>query len=142
MTIAALEPRTWRGVLLGLCAFPALLASALLRGVGQRGRAEALATWIGRSWLGREAESAVQLPAWKRWAALAISLGVFVVTAYLLTGIVINLAYPLRPDSKPTDWGGPSLLGRWMAHGAGGVMFAIVTPVLSRKLRRLAERVM
>lgn len=142
ITTTFLEPRTWWGVLLGLCAFPAFFASTIFRLIGQRIRADALATWTRRSWLGRDSESGQGRPAWKPWAALAVSLGVFVVTAYLVTGIVINLAYPLRPDSKPTDWGGPSLMGRWMAHGAGGIVFAIATPIICGRLRALAARVL
>jgi hypothetical protein len=70
-----------------------------------------------------------------------MSVVVFVVTAYLLIGIVINLAYPLRPDGKATDWGGPSLAGRWLVHGAGGVLFAMATPIVCGWLRALAARV-
>jgi hypothetical protein len=70
-----------------------------------------------------------------------MSVVVFVVTAYLLIGIVINLAYPLRPDGTATDWGGPSLAGRWLVHGAGGVLFAMATPIVCGWLRALAARV-
>ena len=137
-----LAPRAWRTVFVGLCAFPVTLGSALLSLLGQRERAGALTLWLRRWWFDVDAKGALPVRAWRMWAAALLSLGVFVVTAYLLIGIVINLAYPLRPDAKPTDWGGPSLAGRWLAHGSGGVGFAVVTPFICRWLRGVVARIL
>jgi hypothetical protein len=76
------------------------------------------------------------------WWVRALLLGVvsFVVAAYLLLGVLLNLAYPLRPDVAMTDWGGPTLLGRWAVHASGGVLFALVGVWLLPALRGLARR--
>jgi hypothetical protein len=61
-------------------------------------------------------------------------------SAYLGLGIVLNLAYPLRADAAVTDWGGPTLLGRWGVHAAGGVLFAVLAMWLLPALHSLAKR--
>jgi hypothetical protein len=125
----------WRIVFFGLCSFPAFLSSGLLRLVGQRERADVVAAWIRRQWLA--AESARRI-----WVALPVSLFVSAITSYLLTGIAINVAYPLRSDQLPTDWGGPSLAGRWAVHAIGGLVFGLVTPMISVRLRNISRRML
>lgn len=142
ITISIIDPRAWQGVLFGLAAFPTLVTSAILGLVGQRARAAAVVAWIRRRWLDEESSAPSIASSWRRWAALPISLIVLIATLYLLTGIVINFCYPLRPDSQPTDWGGPSLAGRWAVHAAGGVLFAVATPLICDQLRTLARRVL
>ena len=95
-----------------------------------------------REWVGLRPEGALPVHRWRRSTAVVISLVAFVVTLYLVIGVVINLGYPLRPDSKATDWGGPSLMGRWLVHGAGGVLFAVAIPFVSRGLAALARRIL
>jgi hypothetical protein len=43
---------------------------------------------------------------------------------------VVNIAYPLRPDSDDLSnaWGGPSLAGAWAVHGAAGLAFLLLAP--------------
>jgi hypothetical protein len=58
----------------------------------------------------------------------------------MLLGVVLNLAYPLRADVASTDWGGPTLIGRWGVHAAGGVLFAALAIWLLPALHSLAKR--
>ncbi|MBC7894767.1 MAG: hypothetical protein H7066_05100 [Cytophagaceae bacterium] len=134
--------RGWRRVFAGLYAFPTLLASAALRIAGQHRRADALVAWIGREWLGLPSEHPMPAPWWRQLGAIGMSLAALAVTLYLLAGIVLNLGYPLRPSNESTDWGGPSLWGRWAVHGAGGVMFVVATPFISRGLAALTRRIL
>jgi Putative sensor len=43
---------------------------------------------------------------------------------------VVNIAYPLRPDSDDLSnaWGGPSLAGAWAVHGAAGLALLLLAP--------------
>jgi hypothetical protein len=53
-----------------------------------------------------------------------------VLAGYLWLIAVVNVAYPLRPDTADlsTAWGGPSLAGAWLVHGSGGIIFLFATP--------------
>ena len=51
-----------------------------------------------------------------------------------------RLALELRPDVAVTDWGGPTLMGRWAVHAIGGVLFALVGLWLLPALHGLARR--
>ncbi|MBM7787988.1 hypothetical protein [Tenggerimyces flavus] len=70
--------------------------------------------------------------------ALPLSVATFFLTTYALTGLVLNVAYPVRVDGFPFDlpglftpshaldgaWGGPTLAGAWAFHGVvGGLLF-------------------
>ena len=43
---------------------------------------------------------------------------------------LVNIAYPLRPDSDDLSnaWGGPSLAGAWAVHGTAGLALLLVAP--------------
>jgi hypothetical protein len=43
---------------------------------------------------------------------------------------VVNIAYPLRPDSDDLSnaWGGPSLAGAWAVHGTAGLALLLLAP--------------
>jgi hypothetical protein len=43
---------------------------------------------------------------------------------------LVNIAYPLRPDSDDLSnaWGGPSLAGAWAVHGTAGLAFLLAAP--------------
>ena len=142
MTQLLVDATAWQTVFFGLCSFPAFLTSGLLRLGGQGRTAHAVARWIYWRWLAAEPAERFFSSSWRTWAAVAVTLPVFAIIAYLLSGIVINLAYPLRPDVLPTDWGGPSLAGRWTVHAVGGLVFAMITPLISIGLRNVSRRVL
>ncbi|MCT9087804.1 hypothetical protein N4G70_02875 [Streptomyces sp. ASQP_92] len=74
--------------------------------------------------------------------SVPLNLTALVVSGYFWTVVVINLAYPLRPDSDPTSaWGGPTMAGAWALHGiAGGVSFLLITPWVMRGFTLLQAR--
>ncbi len=74
--------------------------------------------------------------------SVPLNLTALVVSGYFWTVVVINLAYPLRPDSDPTNaWGGPTMAGAWALHGiAGGVSFLLITPWVMRGFTLLQAR--
>jgi Putative sensor len=55
---------------------------------------------------------------------------------------VVNIAYPLRPDSDDLSnaWGGPSLAGAWAVHGAAGLGLLLVAPWIVNGLTALQGR--
>ena len=64
-------------------------------------------------------------------ALLGLALGALslVVTAYGLSLILLNLAYPVRGvDDLAGSWGGPTLAGVWAVHAAGGLVFLFLVP--------------
>ncbi|MET9362619.1 hypothetical protein ABZX93_17130 [Streptomyces sp. NPDC006632] len=65
---------------------------------------------------------------------LPLNLMALTVSGYFWTVVVINLAYPLRPDGDPSQaWGGPTMAGAWAVHGiGGGVSFLLITPWVMR----------
>ncbi|MFE9534079.1 sensor domain-containing protein [Streptomyces sp. NPDC006691] len=74
--------------------------------------------------------------------SLPLNLVALTVSAYFWTVVVINLAYPLRPDSDPTQaWGGPTMAGAWAVHGiGGGVSFLLITPWVMKGFTLLQAR--
>lgn len=67
--------------------------------------------------------------------SLPLNLASLALVAYCWFGVVVNLAYPLRPGTMQSyrqDWGGPTLAGAWAVHAAGGLGFLLVTPWLVR----------
>jgi hypothetical protein len=75
-------------------------------------------------------------------AGVPLSLVAAVVTFYFWFVVVLNLGYPLRPDSDPTGaWGGPTMAGAWALHGiAGGVGFLLLTPWVAKGFTALQTR--
>ena len=62
---------------------------------------------------------------------LGIALGglSLVITAYGLSLIVLNVAYPVRGvDDLSDSWGGPTLAGAWAVHAAAGLVFLFLVP--------------
>ncbi|WP_331445768.1 hypothetical protein [Streptomyces xanthochromogenes] len=74
--------------------------------------------------------------------SLPLNLVALTVSAYFWTVVVINLAYPLRPDSDPTQaWGGPTMAGAWAVHGiGGGLSFLFITPWVMKGFTLLQAR--
>ncbi|MCX5201344.1 hypothetical protein OG897_07730 [Streptomyces sp. NBC_00237] len=74
-------------------------------------------------------------------AGVPLSLVAVVATYFFWFVVVINLGYPLRPDSDPTGaWGGPTMAGAWAVHGAGAVGFLLVTPWVAKGFAALQTR--
>ncbi|MFG3285209.1 hypothetical protein [Streptomyces sp. NPDC048111] len=74
--------------------------------------------------------------------SLPLNLMALVVSGYLWTVVVLNLAYPLRPGGDPTQaWGGPTMAGAWAVHGlGGGIPFLLLTPWVMRGFTALQAR--
>jgi hypothetical protein len=121
-----------------LAAFPVVFVALLLDAV-QAPLGPRLVRWLRATWAGdSSADGDPGLVWWLR--ALLLASVSFAVSAYLILGVLLNLAYPLRPDVAVTDWGGPTLLGRWAVHATGGVLFALVGVWLLPALHALARR--
>jgi hypothetical protein len=72
--------------------------------------------------------------------SLPLDLASLALLGYLCLGVLLNLAYPLRPGTLDTyqhSWGGPTLAGAWAVHAAGGLVFLLVTPWAVRATTRL-----
>jgi hypothetical protein len=71
-------------------------------------------------------------PAERTALRAALSIPAFALAAYLVLLLVLNLAYPLRPDveEEPIDaWGGPTLAGAWAVHAVGGVVVVLLVGI-------------
>ena len=121
-----------------LLSFPATLAALLLHLV-RSSLAPTLIHWLTTTWIGG---SGSRTPPRGGWWLRALSLAALssALTAYLALGIVLNLAYPLRPDATSSDWGGPTLPGRWAVHAIGGILFAALAMWLLPTMHALANR--
>ena len=116
-----------------LLSFPATLATLLLHLV-RSSLAPTLIHWLTTTWIG--SSGAIARPRGGWWLrALLLAAPSSALTAYLALGSVLNLAYPLRPDSTSSDWGGPSLPGRWAVHVTGGILFVALAMWLLPRLR-------
>lgn len=75
--------------------------------------------------------------------SLPLNLVSLALTVYLWSLVPANLAYPLRPgtmDSYQHSWGGPSLVGAWAVHAAGGVVALFATPWVVKGITWLQGR--
>ena len=121
-----------------LLSLPATIVALLLY-VVRSSLAPAIIQWLTTTWIGTDASAARHRASW--WLkALLLAAPSTALNAYLMLGIVLNLAYPLRPDAAPSDWGGPTLLGRWAVHAGGGILFAAVAAWLLPAVHALARR--
>lgn len=128
----------WHAAWGSVLSFPGTLTALLMFAVRST-HARSVLRWVRTVWLGDA--HLVEHPSATWWLkALLLSAASLAITAYLTLGILLNLAYPLRPDVKVTDWGGPTLLGRWGVHAAGGILFALLAlwllPALPSRARR------
>lgn len=127
-----------RRALYPLLALPASLVGLVLMLAGQTRATAALHRQLSRHLLD------VPVPAPSRAATVAYTLVSLpanligsVPAGYLWAVLLLNLGYPLRPDttaqSLETAWGGPTLAGAWAVHALGGLaLFLLVgLPVLS-----------
>ncbi|MDG6100888.1 hypothetical protein Daura_01860 [Dactylosporangium aurantiacum] len=78
-------------------------------------------------------------------AAVPLDLVTLVVAGYCWTGVLLNVAYPIRPllgmDGEYRDaWGGPTLAGAWAVHALGGVGFWLLVPWILRGYAALWRR--
>ncbi|MDG4862127.1 hypothetical protein P8605_28700 [Streptomyces sp. T-3] len=74
---------------------------------------------------------------------LPLNLVAVVVTGYVWFVMLINLGYPLRPDSDnyAHSWGGPTLAGAWAVHFLGGtVLVGLLMPWIVRGFTKLQAR--
>ena len=79
-------------------------------------------------------------------AAVLLDIAALVVIGYWWLGVVLNVAYPIRPllgmNGEYRDaWGGPSLAGAWAVHAAGGLVFWLTVPWLLRGYAALWRRI-
>jgi hypothetical protein len=79
--------------------------------------------------------------------SVPLNLVAAVVSGYFWTVVVINIGYPLRPDTTAESlahaWGGPSLAGAWAVHGfGGGLPFLFLTPWVMRGFTVLQTQLM
>jgi hypothetical protein len=134
---------TWRRLAYLVLALPVGLLCVPLALVG--GPAGRVQRGLARRLLGTETEE----PARTGPLALAhavistpLNLVAAVTSLYFWTIVVINLGYPLRPDSDPSGaWGGPTMAGAWALHAvAGGVTFLFLTPWVMKGFTALQAR--
>lgn len=64
------------------------------------------------------------------------------VAAYAWLVVLVNLGYPLRPDSDDLSnaWGGPTMAGAWAVHGAAALAFVWIVPWIVRALSDIQRR--
>ncbi|GIJ49431.1 hypothetical protein Val02_63170 [Virgisporangium aliadipatigenens] len=106
---------TWRRLLFALLSPAGWLVCLVLVIVGRRSAAARVLSAVGR---GTPSPKAALL-------ALPVHLFASGLAAYVVAGLVLNLAYPVRvdgPDSLSNAWGGPSLAGAWAVHAVGGFL--------------------
>ena len=128
----------WRSAWITLVSLPVTITALLLH-VLRAPIASRLIRWLHSTWIGDLGAAITPRAGWwvRALPLAAVSSGV---TAYLLLGIGLNLAYPLRSDAAVTDWGGPTLLGRWAVHASGAVLFVAAAVWLLPALHALAKR--
>lgn len=130
--------RACRSAWITLVSLP-VTGAALLLHVFRVPLALRLIRWLRATWVADVSSATTPRASW--WVrALPIAALSSGISAYLLLGIVLNLAYPLRADAAITDWGGPTLLGRWAVHASGGILFATLAVWLLPALHALAQR--
>ncbi len=139
---APLVADTWRRTLYILLAVPVSLAALGLALVGRAAAAARLQRRLADRLLEPrlDGDTAVGRPIRHALASLPLNLAALVVTGYLWVGVPMNLLYPLRPGSESTDWGGPSLAGRWAVHALGGLVMLYAVCWAVRGLTRLQAR--
>ena len=66
----------------------------------------------------------------------------WVLTVAVWAFAVVNIAYPLRPDSDDLSnaWGGPSLAGAWAVHGTAGLGLLLAAPWIVNGVTTLQGR--
>lgn len=141
--------RTWRRVAHILLAVPVGLVSLPLAAAG--GPAGRLQYGLARLLPG--VAGGPRTPGGPRafaHALLALPLNVvaLMATCYGWALVLLNLAWPLRPLvgmplHAERSWGGPSVLGAWLVHAAGGgVTFLLAMPWICRGLAALQARLL
>jgi hypothetical protein len=65
-------------------------------------------------------------------------------TAAVWAIAVVNIAYPLRPDTDDLSnaWGGPSLAGAWAVHGTAGLGLLLAAPWIVNGVTALQGRLL
>jgi hypothetical protein len=136
---------TWRRTTYVLLAPPLSIIAvpvALLGGhrVTARWRCGLVQRWLG---LRVDRPTTAARVATHALLSLPLDLASLALVAYLWTGVLVNLAYPLRPGTMQSyqhSWGGPTLTGAWAVHAAGGLGFLLLTPWVVRAATRLQGR--
>ncbi|MEE6261482.1 hypothetical protein [Plantactinospora sonchi] len=163
--LSPLRSTGWRRLAYALISLPVELAGLLLTLVGATGTARRLVHGSARLLpVGRPAADRVE---WDRagserpgaehaepdragrWAGflgrrlLAVPLAAVatVVALVLVANTLRNFGYPLQPE-RVTDWGGPSLAGRWSLHAFGWLPFAYLGLWLVWGLTLLQQRLL
>jgi hypothetical protein len=138
---------TWRQTLYALLALPVGVACVPLSILGGSPTAARLQHALASSLL------AVRLDGPRRarvdarvvghaLLSLPVNLLAWALTASLWTLAIINIAYPLRPDSDDLSnaWGGPTLAGAWAVHGIAGLAFLLLAPWIVKGATALQSR--
>lgn len=139
---------TWRRTLYALIALPVTIATLVLVVIGRSGLAVRTQRKLTGTLLddrhprpGAPGPGRIILGALANVPVAAVAL---VVTGYFWLVVFLNVFFPVRALAGTLDldqsWGGPSLLGAWAVHAAGGVAFAFVTPWVVRGLTWLHAR--
>jgi hypothetical protein len=74
--------------------------------------------------------------------SLPVNALAWALTVSLWALAIINIAYPLRPDSDDLSnaWGGPTLAGAWAVHGTAGLAFLLLAPWIVRGMTEMQSR--
>ncbi|WP_327356164.1 sensor domain-containing protein [Streptomyces sp. NBC_01304] len=140
---------TWRRAAYLLIALPAALLCLVLALVGSPA-AGRIQRSLARRLLGVEVpepdRASKPLALAHAVLTLPLTLIATVVTGFVWFVMLINLGYPLRPDSdQPADyaqsWGGPTLAGAWGVHILGGtVLVGLLMPWIVKGFTALQGR--
>ena len=138
---------TWRRTLCALLALPVGLACVALSILGGSPAAARLQEGLA----GRLLAVRLERPRRRRvdgrvigHALLSLPLNALslALTVAFWALAVVNIAYPLRPDSDDLSnaWGGPTLAGAWAVHGAAGLALLLAAPWIVNGVTALQGR--
>jgi hypothetical protein len=146
MLRAPFTGETWRRAAYLLLALPAAVLCLPLALIGSPA-AGRIQRSLARRLLGADVPEAdrASKPLALAHAVLTLPLNLIatVVTGYFWFVMLINLGYPLRPDSDnyAHSWGGPTLAGAWAVHLLGGtVLVGLVMPWIIKGFTKLQAR--
>jgi hypothetical protein len=79
-------------------------------------------------------------------AAVPLDAVALAVVGYGWVGVLVNVAYPVRPllgmsGHNRDAWGGPTLAGAWAVHALAGIAFWLLVPWLLRGYAALWRRI-
>jgi hypothetical protein len=138
---------TWRRTLYALLALPVGVACVPLSILGGSPAAARLQQALASSLLALRLEGPRPARVDARVVghallSLPVNMLAWALTVSLWTLAIINIAYPLRPDSDDLSnaWGGPTLAGAWAVHGSAGLAFLLLAPWIVKGATALQGR--